>query len=253
MLKERTCESCGAPFEAAAHNQRYCMAQCKRDAENRKRRVARQYTTYDEQTWDAEERRKLTKAQDNLLKNEWILANKTFAMFDIETTNLNASIGEMLCACVKPLGKDPISFIGPRYDNEIAVEIRDELEKYDYVVTWYGTGFDIPFLATRLLIFKEKPLKTIRHVDLYYTARGQFKLHSNALAVAAETFLGDSRKTRIVGKIWANATRRGDMEVGQKAMSYIVDHCIGDVVDLEDLFKIFARFRNLAKTPLRTY
>jgi len=251
--KYDTCESCGAPFDKAVHNQVYCSATCKQDARNVRERVARQYTEYDAQTWEAEERVKLTRSHDNILKNEWILENKTFAMFDIETSSLDASVGEILCACIKPLGKPPINFVGQRDDIVVVDEIRDELEKYDYIVTWYGTGFDIPFLATRLKDLNKRPLRIIRQVDLYYVARSQFKLHSNSLMVAAETFLGKTQKTRILGRRWVAAIRRGDLPDGKEGMEFVLDHCQKDVDDLEQIFNKIIKFKNLSKTQLRTF
>lgn len=250
---DRLCEFCGTPFDPAVHNQLYCTLRCKRDAENVKRRLGQQYSSYDSKVWEAEEKVKLIRSRDTLLKNEWILNNRSFAMFDLETTNLDASVGEILCACVKPLGEPPVNFVGPRDDFTILPLIRDELEKYDYIVTWYGTGFDVPFITTRLKDLGHRPIKLLRHVDLYYIARSQFKLHSNSLQVASETFLGKSQKTRILGKRWVEATRRGDMPSGVEAMKFVVDHCEKDVDDLEQLFRIFISLKNLSKTQLRTY
>src|SRR3972149_6784347 len=34
-------------------------------------------------------------------ENVWILDNKSFAFFDLETPNLTASIGKFFCGCVK--------------------------------------------------------------------------------------------------------------------------------------------------------
>jgi uncharacterized protein YprB with RNaseH-like and TPR domain len=174
-------------------------------------------------------------------------------MFDIESSSLDASVGEILCACIKPLGEDPINFIGPRSDFEIVSQIRDELERYDYIVTWYGTGFDIPFLATRLKELGLRPLRILRQVDLYYIARGQFKLHSNSLMVAAETFLGKTQKTRILGKRWVAAIRRGDLPDGKDGMAFVLDHCQKDVDDLEQIFNKIIKFKNLSRTQLRSF
>jgi len=85
-------------------------------------------------------------------------------------------------------------------------------------------------------------------VDLYYVARHRLKLHSNRLAVVAETLFGESEKTRVVGPIWTRAVA-GDKE----AMDYIVEHCIIDVDVLEQVFERLRGFVNLSATRWRKY
>jgi uncharacterized protein YprB with RNaseH-like and TPR domain len=175
-------------------------------------------------------------------------------MFDIETTNLDASIGMILCACVKEMGGETFTAVsrmpegGFMDDHEVVVQIRDWLEEYDYVCTYYGTGFDIPYLNTRLLIHGERPINRIRHVDLYYTAKFQLKLHSNRLAVVAETLFGNSDKTRVLGPVWTRAAQ-GDPE----AMKYIVDHCQIDVEVLERVFNHLRGFINLSEKRIKLF
>src|SRR3972149_7036172 len=97
------CQSneCSVAFEPQVHNQTYCSQKCKRHMENVRRQAVTEEPLYDEQTWQAQETKKLLRAEENKAKNAWILENKSFATFDLETSNLNASIGEILCGCVK--------------------------------------------------------------------------------------------------------------------------------------------------------
>lgn len=126
-------------FEPVTSNHVYCTTcNCKRKAETQRKRLETPVKTYDEETWELEERRKLARAERAREKNKWILSNRSFAFFDLETTNLNANIGEILCAAVKPRGKRAKIFQSVKSDEEIIEQIRDELEKYDYVTTYYG-------------------------------------------------------------------------------------------------------------------
>ncbi|KKM03885.1 hypothetical protein LCGC14_1769890, partial [marine sediment metagenome] len=133
-------------------------------------------------------------------------------------------------------------------DKDIAVQMRDYLEDLDYVCTYYGTGFDIPYLNTRLLIHNERPLAKLRHVDLYYVARTHLKLHSNRLDVVAESLFGESEKTRVVGPIWTRA-----MQGSEEDMAYIVEHCEKDVKVLEDVFETLRGFVNLSVKRWRKF
>ena len=242
-------------FDPQSHNHTYCTEhKCKRRAENAKKRLDKPVTINDPETWELQDRRKLALADRARARNEWILKNRTFAMFDIETTNLDASIGMILCACVKTMGGETYTAVsrmpkgGFMDDHEVVVQIRDWLEAYDYVCTYYGTGFDIPYLNTRLMVHGERPINRIRHVDLYYTAKFQLKLHSNRLAVVAETLLGDSDKTRVLGPVWTRAAQ-GD----PKAMEYIVEHCQIDVEVLERVFNHMRGFINLSEKRIKLF
>lgn len=222
--------------------------------ENSKRRLGIPIIP-DAERWQLQESRKLALAEDAQAKNQWLLETKSFGFFDIESSNLSASIGMHLCACIKPKGikevltasilDTPKEYLD---DHVMAVQLRDWLEQFDYVVTFYGTRFDIPYLNTRLIMYGERPINQLRHIDLYYTARTHLRLHSNRLEVVAQTVLGRSSKTHIVGPIWIRAVQ-GD----PKAMSYIVDHCEIDVVELEKAFDRLRGFINLSKTRVKKY
>ena len=133
-------------------------------------------------------------------------------------------------------------------DHATVLLLRDWLESYDYVCTYYGTGFDIPYLNTRLIVHGERPISRLRHVDLYYTAKFQLKLHSNRLDVVAETLFGKSEKTRVLGPVWTRAAQ-GDPE----AMKYIVEHCEIDVEVLERVFHRLRGFINLSEKRIKLF
>ena len=96
-VKECSYDKCHI-FHAVAANQIYCSdCQCKRKQENHRKRLVKPLITEDE-IYELTEAKKRAKAQQRVDRNAWLLENKTFCMFDIETTNLDADVGWILCA-----------------------------------------------------------------------------------------------------------------------------------------------------------
>lgn len=167
--------------------------------------------------------------------------------WDIEATGLQATFGEMLCAAIKPFGKetkvfrvdDTKSFKDARKsgeswdDHELTVAVRDELAKYDIAVSYNGFNYDIPFINTRLIGHNESILlSTIKHVDLIGVSRRRLRLHSNRLEALLGHLQAETRKTPLEPELWRRAAK-GE----RKALDQIVVHNIADVVSLEEAFR----------------
>lgn len=161
--------------------------------------------------------------------------------FDLETTNLNANYGRLLCGCVKPYGQDAKVFrcdMSPSYKKEpwndrvVAMKIRDALEGSYQIYAYNSVMFDVKFLNTRLMKHGERVLQTPMHKDLLFTAKRAFALSDNRLATIEEFLNLAHQKTRLDPEIWVRATA-GDT----KSLDYIVDHCEKDCQVLEDLFE----------------
>ncbi len=246
-------------FEPNQHNHVYCNDhKCKRKEENRKKRLESPLK-YDDEIFQLQENRKRALILRKDARNEWIKANKTFASFDIETTDLKADGGQILCASIKPLNGAVETYKSEIYrpeggdDKKVVATIRDRLRDFDYIITWYGTGFDMPFLKTRLLITKQEPLGEIYHVDLYYTSRFHYLFNSNRMQSVEEAlFDGKTHKTRLSRVLWAQA-QSFDYKVRIKALDYIADHCEMDVVSLEEIFNLIGEAKDLSSTPLRRF
>ncbi|KKN55492.1 hypothetical protein LCGC14_0581670 [marine sediment metagenome] len=242
-------------FTPGSHNAKYCSDhKCKRKAENSAKRLTEPGPSDPETLWGLQERRKLHNLDNSQAKNAWLLDKSKIGFFDIESSNLDANIGLILCACVKDRNGEVHTWVAGRDeqgiidDHQAVVAMRDYLESLDYVCTYYGTKFDIPFVNTRLIIHGERPINQIRHIDLYYTARFKLKMHSNRLVVLLETLFGESEKTRVVGPIWVRALA-GD----QESVAYIVDHCQIDVETLGQAFEKLKGFINLSASRWRRY
>lgn len=184
-----------------------------------------------------------------LRKYEKIIANKRVGYLDIETDNLNADVGVMLSYYIKTRGKeeyfcDCITAKDLKAKDKFTIDKRiiqkliDDMKKFDIIVTYYGTGFDIPFIRARALKhnlnFPEYGAYT--HIDLYYIARSKLKITRKSLDNVCR-LLGIKGKTHVDMSVWFNA-RYGDV----KSLKYIMDHNKWDVVILESAHKKLEKF-----------
>lgn len=175
------------------------------------------------------------------------------AVFDLETSNLNADYGLILCGVIYNITANKIDVIRwdkteaykngiYHNDREVVVKIRDELEKYDIVIGYNSTRFDIPFLRTRLLKHRERLLESVRHIDLYWIAKYKLKLHDNKLDTIAKFTKTESQKTEVDGDKWIEALVYAGTKRGKIAMDYIVEHC---VLDCKVLAQVFGEIKDL--------
>lgn len=240
-------------FEPMTHNHVFCTEHnCKRKMENWKKRAATP-VPLEEDIFEAKFRRADANSLRTEASNEWVLKNKRWGVLDIETTDLAANFGTVVCACIKDVDGETTTFV-TRGDSDFRTvkNLRDEIAKYDFIVTWYGTGFDIPFITTRWLIGGGKDVSFARHYDMYYTARHRLRLHSNRLDCVQEALYGASAKTRLSPE-WRLALRSVSPAKRRAAIEYHVEHCMIDVDETKDLFLKLAPFKDLTATPQRRY
>ena len=168
--------------------------------------------------------------------------NLKVAMFDIETNGLRGDYGKIVATSVKPLDKTAKVFriddVGNKdmfSDKWVVRETIKELNKFDVLVTWYGSRFDFPFINTRALRNRLlPPVKNYRR-DLWITCRFNFKLARNSLEHAHRFFFGYSNKTHTTPDMW-DKILRGD----KRALHWVEAHVRVDVKETEDLYKLFA-------------
>jgi uncharacterized protein YprB with RNaseH-like and TPR domain len=163
--------------------------------------------------------------------------------YDIEASSLEASFGHALCMgyryndpkyakvitiydCPPKKGEEPDAGLMRRLHNLITNEA-------DILVSWYGKEYDRKFLNSRMLMAGLPPMPPLNaeHIDLYYTYRGNLKLHSGRLQGVSESLGCPISKTAVRADVWRRA-QRGD----RAAMAYIVDHCKRDVDILHWLY-----------------
>lgn len=161
--------------------------------------------------------------------------------FDIESGGLNANFDYMLTWCIKTRGKDEYicsvidqsEILSYDFDKRIIKELINALKEYDVIVTYYGTGFDIPFIRTRALSHRLRFLGfgAVQHKDVYYMVKSKMRLGKNSLESAC-AILGIKGKNHIKGNFWMRA-KVGDA----KALEYVLDHNKKDCQILEKLHK----------------
>lgn len=163
--------------------------------------------------------------------------------FDLETSSLNADFGIILCAVIKPAKEKEFVFRGDKLnknwktkrsdDSAIVRAVADKLQEYDILVGHYAAGFDLPFLRTRMIYHGMQPFKDRKVVDPWKIARNKLKLSSNSLDRITD-FVGCNSKSTVSGQLWNEAALDGS----RKAMDYIVEHCIQDVLMLEQIVDV---------------
>ena len=155
------------------------------------------------------------------------------ASWDIEATQLNADLGSCLCASVKPYGKKPYTFRVKAVGNDVKVvrDLKDALEEYHCWLTYYGKGFDLPFINTRLLKWGYPPIDGRHHIDLFFTLKANTKMSSKGLGRFASLLGTDDQKMGVSQNVWS--------EMGYslgKHMPTMVRRCESDTAVLEGLY-----------------
>jgi len=160
------------------------------------------------------------------------------AYLDIETNSKTASDGMVIAIGLLMDGDEPEVRFADSFEEEgKALEwLRGKLKDCEMTVTWYGSGFDIPFLSTRALSHNIdlSKLTETPMLDLCEWSRANLLLSSYSLESVAR-FLGISggkgfkefRGTDIIALF--KLVERGNLE----ARKLIVEHCKEDIVVLK--------------------
>lgn len=171
-------------------------------------------------------------------------------LWDIETTNLVADYGWILCIAFKWLGEKKTHLISIHNTKEFRKDrtndrgvIRKFLKHFsqaDLHVHWFGEYFDFPFVQTRLLVHGEKPLPAIPFVDGWKIAKKSLKLRSNRLdAVSKITPVKGKREEKLqpTPDDW-----RRSMAGHIDAIKTIGERCKSDVRVLEQNYEAIRPF-----------
>ena len=178
---------------------------------------------------------------------------RTIGYLDIETTGLKANVDIMLSWAIKTRDKDEVvsdvikksEVFNGKYDYRIMESLIKALKKYDLIMTYYGTGFDVPFMRTRALDhdLPFPKFRNLSHKDIYYLVRSKLQLTRSSLKTATQ-FLGIDGKTNLDPRIWRDA-RYGNKE----ALAYVLEHNVADVEILENLHKKIEKYTNANVVP----
>lgn len=172
-------------------------------------------------------------------------------IWDIETTNLNASFGTVLAIAHKWLGEQKVNVPtildykkkGMLDDKQLIEGFKEAYCKADYTVAHYGKRFDRPFIQTKCLKHRLGPLPDIPMMDTCEVAWKNFKLHSNRLGAWLEYLDCKHEKRAMRTDDWLHAAHGCT-----KAMKAVKDRAKYDVLGLEE---VFIAMRPWMKEPVR--
>ena len=165
--------------------------------------------------------------------------NLRIGFFDTENSALDAEWGIMLCYCIKERGRgiihnviDKKDLLSSTEDKKLVRQCVEDLKGFDRIITYYGTGYDFPFVRTRAALHNIPFMSfgELWHDDVYYIIKSKFKLQRNRQENACRTILGRTLKTHVKPKIWRKA-----LQGNKDSLNWILDHCKRDVKDLEKL------------------
>jgi uncharacterized protein YprB with RNaseH-like and TPR domain len=172
---------------------------------------------------------------------------------DIESDGLRTDFSTMLTWSIKdkggPVYHDSVTrqeLFDLQYDERIVKSLIDKLREYKIIVTYYGTGFDIPFIRTKALHYGiEFPsYADLTHFDIYYTVKSKLNLSRKSLDNACD-YLGIVGKTPLDKEVWRRA-KYGD----PGALAKVLEHNVADVAILEELHQKMEPFAKWMKRSL---
>src|SRR5262249_5896985 len=112
-------------------------------------------------------------------------------IFDTEATGLNGDYNSMLVYSGKYYDKDSDTFTAerPGRDQKLVKQAREHLGDARCWVSYYGKGYDVKMINTRLLRWGLKPVDPRPHLDLYWTLKSALNTSRRSQAHLLE-FLG---------------------------------------------------------------
>jgi len=160
---------------------------------------------------------------------------------DIEATGLRGDYNSVLCVSVKPYNEKPMSFSVAQAGNDQRVvrEAKKALESYSAWVTYYGKGFDLPMLNTRLLKWDVLPIEKRPHIDMYYVLKYALLTARKSQGHLLSWLETPEEKMSVSAETWNRilSDTRGQMKE-------MIQRCESDTAGLEALYK---RTRHLIK------
>ena len=160
----------------------------------------------------------------------------TLGFFDIESTGFRGDYNSILVGSIKCFyEKNPRTFKVARPGNDKAVvrQLKDNLEALDVWVTYYGKGFDIPMLNTRLLKWGYKPVEKRPHLDLYYSLKAHIHTSRKSQAHLLEWLKVPEGKMTVSADVWNEVLANPTGE----PMQILVKRCESDVRTLQGLYR----------------
>lgn len=154
---------------------------------------------------------------------------------DIETLSLKANEGMIIAIGIQKDNEAQVKFSDTPDEEAKSIQwLQDELKDCEQLITWYGSGFDLPFLVARAALHRVNlRIADIPMLDLYGWCKENLLLSSYGLESVAK-FFGIHRKMEFQGRDVSTLFKlasRGDI----RSRKLIIDHCKEDLWLLKEV------------------
>jgi uncharacterized protein YprB with RNaseH-like and TPR domain len=158
----------------------------------------------------------------------------SLAFVDIEATGLRGDYNSVLVVSIKPYGQKPYSFHIKQAGNDqkVVKDAKAEMEKYQCWCTYYGKGFDIPMLNTRLLKWGSPPIDKRPHIDMYFSLKSNLLTARKSQGHLLSFLETPEEKMSVTPNAWSEIV--GDPSGPH--MKTMIKRCESDVEGLEALY-----------------
>ena len=163
----------------------------------------------------------------------WIEGDHTLYTWDIESSGLNGDYAQILVISIKPYGLDPVTFTLKKghSDKSMCRKASEFLSEADAWLTYYGKGFDVKMLNTRLLYWGLPLLEKQPHIDLFYVLKYFIKTGSKSQAHLLNFLELPEDKMTVHPSAW------GQLSVNfSENMQILIERCESDCIGLEALY-----------------
>lgn len=152
---------------------------------------------------------------------------------DSEATGTKGDYNSLLVVTVKPWHGKPItlSVDRPGDDRKLVKEARDLLHEFAVWVTYYGKGFDMPMLQSRLLRHNCKPLQKRHHIDMYWHLKAAALTARRSQAHLLEWLDTPQKKMTLSPELWNEV-----LKCPEKGLKILKARCESDCAGLEALY-----------------
>jgi uncharacterized protein YprB with RNaseH-like and TPR domain len=152
---------------------------------------------------------------------------------DIEALGLRGDYNSVVVVSVKPFGREPVSIrvSKPGQDRAVVREAKAALERAEAWITYFGKGFDIPMLNTRLLRWSLPPIEKRPHIDMYYTLKSNLLTARRSQGHLLSWLKLPEEKMTVSADVWASLPSEP-----QEGIRVLTERCESDVRGLEALY-----------------
>lgn len=158
----------------------------------------------------------------------------SLAMVDIEATGLKGDYNSILCVSIKRFNSKPetIAVRSVGSDKAVVKETKKRLEDLECWVTYYGKGFDIPMINTRLLRWGLRPVDKRPHIDMYYSLKSSILTGRRSQGHLLTWFGNEEQKMGVSANVWSEMPSKF-----REHMPTMIERCESDVRGLQDLYE----------------